>query len=168
MACPSASVLQSIWNRWTTMMPKTGHIATRTCSNTLKLACTCSADSLTLAHLIRMTCSCLLELTHSHLFTLAQLIRATRSRLLELTCTCSSDPLTLAHTCSTDSLTPTQLTQSHLLKPASTARWFSKPVRLLSLRFLSCRLISRHVMASTRLLSPQGHLVVWLQSSHAP
>ena len=68
--------------------------------------------------------------------TLAQLIRTTRSRLFELTCTCSTDPLTLVHTCSTDSLTPTQLTHSHLLKPASTARWFSKPVRLLSLSFL--------------------------------
>ena len=41
-ACPSARVpqhTQIIWNRWTTVMPKTGHTA----------ALTCSTDSLALA-----------------------------------------------------------------------------------------------------------------------
>ena len=78
-ACPSTSVPQNtqiIWNRWITMMPKTGHTAAHTCSHLLTLAhlhlfalsptgwlvCTCS-HWLTRLHLLGLTCSYLLKLT---------------------------------------------------------------------------------------------------------
>ena len=93
-AFSSASVPQNtqiIWNRWTTIMPKTGHTVTHTCSNDLLApARTCLTDLLAPAH----TCS---------------------TNLLIPACTCSTDLLAPARTCSTDLLALPRLTCSHLL-----------------------------------------------------